>query len=102
MTRDDIIARLRAHETELRAAGVQALSVVGSFARGDDEENSDVDVVIRVADQMRRSGFEYFGHLDELNERLEAILGRAVDIITEPINSDRLRRQIEKERIVAF
>ena len=102
MTRDEIVERLRAHEPELRAAGVEKLSVIGSFARGDDEENSDVDVVIRIADEMRRSGFAYFGHLDELNQRLEAILGRAVDIIPEPIKSDRLRRQIEKERIVAF
>lgn len=102
MNRDDVIAALRAHETELRLIGVASLSLIGSMARGDDSEKSDVDVVVSVSDQIKRRGFAYFGHLDKLSQQLESILGRTVDIIVEPVQSDRLRRQIEKERIVAF
>ena len=47
MKRDDLISTLRAHEPELKAAGVASLAVFGSVARGDDREDSDVDVVVR-------------------------------------------------------
>src|SRR5882724_11387286 len=99
MKRDDVIAKLRAHEVELRAEGVASLSLIGSTARGDASETSDVDLVIRVSDQVRHRGFAYFGHLDRLGQQLGSILGQPVDIIVEPVESDRLRRQIEKERI---
>jgi uncharacterized protein len=33
MNRDEVIATLRAHEAELRAAGVERLSLFGSVAR---------------------------------------------------------------------
>jgi predicted nucleotidyltransferase len=102
MTRDDIIAALRAHEPELRAAGVLSLSLVGSFARGDDEEGSDIDVLVRLAEESTKSGFAYFGRLDELSRRLAAILGRRVDVITEPVRKDRLRSNLEKDRTLAF
>jgi predicted nucleotidyltransferase len=38
------IATLRAHEDELRRAGIRHLSVFGSVARGDAEAASDVDL----------------------------------------------------------
>jgi predicted nucleotidyltransferase len=34
MTRDEIIARLKAHETEIKAEGVVYLALFGSRARG--------------------------------------------------------------------
>jgi predicted nucleotidyltransferase len=102
MTRDEIIARLRAHEPELRAAGVLSLSLVGSFARGDDQEDSDVDVLVRLEEKPTEGGFAYFGRLDELSRRLAAILGRPVDVITEPVRKDRLRGNLEKDRTLAF
>ena len=38
---DDVIARLRAHEAELRAAGIKRLSLFGSVARGEAGPDSD-------------------------------------------------------------
>jgi predicted nucleotidyltransferase len=35
ITAEQVIATLRAHEAELRAAGIRALSLFGSVARGD-------------------------------------------------------------------
>ncbi len=39
-----VIGMLRAHEAELRAAGISRLSLFGSVARGDAEAGSDVDL----------------------------------------------------------
>jgi predicted nucleotidyltransferase len=44
MERYDTIAKLRAHETELRQLGVEHLYLFGSTARGEAREDSDVDL----------------------------------------------------------
>jgi uncharacterized protein len=102
MERDKIIARLRAHETELRAAGVRSLALFGSAARGEQHGDSDIDLVVHLTGEAANGGFAYFGRLDALSRRLEAILEQPVDVVAEPIRKDRLRRNIEKDRIIAF
>jgi hypothetical protein len=102
MKRDEIIAKLRAHEPELRAAGVRSLALFGSVARGEQRNESDIDIVVQLTAEGARGGFGYFGRLDALSRRLEAILERPVDVVTEPIRKDRLRRSIEEDRIIAF
>jgi uncharacterized protein len=103
MEREEVIAIFRAHEPELRAAGVQRLSVFGSVARGDQSEASDVDLAIRLSPEAAAGGgFAYFGRLDALTRRIRDILGRYVDVVTEPIRTERLRRAVEKEAMLAF
>lgn len=46
MTRADVIARLKAAEPALRARGVAALYLYGSYARDDAREDSDVDILV--------------------------------------------------------
>jgi predicted nucleotidyltransferase len=102
MLRDTVITRLRAHEAELREAGVVGLSLFGSVARGEERPDSDIDVVIRLSEEASRGGFAYFGRLDALAHRLQDIVGRPVDVVTEPVRKVRLRRAIEKEGARAF
>jgi predicted nucleotidyltransferase len=102
MRRDEIIATLRAHEPELRAAGVKSLALFGSTARGEQRDDSDIDVVVQLTEEAARGGFAYFGRIDALSQRLQAILQSPVDVVTEPVHKDRLRRSIEKDRVVAF
>jgi len=102
MKRDEIIARLRAHERELRAAGVTGLALFGSAARGEQRDDSDIDVVVELNNEARHEGFAYVGRLSSLTRRLSEILQRPVDVVAEPVRKDRLRREIEKDRIVAF
>jgi uncharacterized protein len=102
LKRDDILAALRAHETELRAAGVASLSLFGSAARGDERETSDVDVLVRLKPDPARNGFAYFGFMEQLAHRLEAIVQRRVDVIAEPVLKPDLRREVERDRVVAF
>jgi predicted nucleotidyltransferase len=46
MNRADVIARLKAAEPELRARGVAALYLYGSYARDEATPNSDIDVLV--------------------------------------------------------
>ena len=51
-TADRVIATLRAHEEELRQAGLRSLSLLGSVARGETEMDSEIDLcslVVRLA-----------------------------------------------------
>jgi predicted nucleotidyltransferase len=48
MTRADVIARLKAAEPELRARGVAALYLYGSYARDEAREDSDIDVLVEL------------------------------------------------------
>lgn len=102
MDKDTVIARLREHEGELRAAGVQAMSLFGSVARGEATEESDVDVVVLVDKAVFGQGLDYIGSLTRLEQRLETILGKPVDIVSEPVQKPRLARRIERDRQIAF
>lgn len=102
MNREHVIALLRAHEAELRAAGIESLALFGSVARGEATAGSDVDVIARLTPAARQGGFAYFGRLQELKARLEEILGCSVDLVPEPIQKDRLRENIAREATLAF
>ncbi|MGE0717407.1 MAG: nucleotidyltransferase family protein [Alphaproteobacteria bacterium] len=102
MDRDRAIAVLRAHEAELRAAGVSGLSIFGSVARGEADDGSDVDVLVQLQDEPGAGGFRHFERLDDLSRRLAGLLGRPVDVVAEPVAKERLRRAIGEHRAVAF
>ena len=102
MNPDQIIATLRAHKAELRTAGVQSLSLFGSVARSEATEASDVDVLVRLTPDAAQGGFAYFARLDALVRRLQDLLGCSVDVITEPVRKEALRRSIEKDAMLAF
>ena len=98
MNRDEVISKLRAHEDELKAAGIVRLSVFGSVARGDNSSSSDVDLLADF-DKGRRYTLLTMGRLET---RLADLLGASVDLsspewLTEPV-SERARR----EAVVAF
>lgn len=93
---------IKAQEDALRAEGVLGLSLFGSVARGEATEESDVDVIVRLHDDILHSGSGYFSAIERLRERLEDITGRPVDIVSEPISKPRLLKEIERDRQVAF
>ena len=93
-----LVSRIREIEGELRAVGVQSLSVFGSVARGDDRPDSDIDVSVIVD---ANSGFSLLD-LMKVKNLLADYVKRDVDIVTEPVRNSRLQENIEKDRLVAF
>jgi predicted nucleotidyltransferase len=53
---EHVIAILRAHETELRQAGIMRLSLFGSVARGEERADSDVDLAARTGGKTSSAG----------------------------------------------
>lgn len=57
MNRADIISRLRASEPALRARGVEALYLYGSYARDEARSDSDIDILVDL-DPERTAGLQ--------------------------------------------
>ena len=73
---DEIEARLRDLKPELeRRFGMRRIGVFGSVARGEEGADSDVDILVELAEPI---GWE----LLDLQDRLEEVLGRRVDLVT--------------------
>lgn len=73
--------------------GVEEIGVFGSFARGDNDENSDIDISIEINHDKAIVGFFEFARMERF---LEELLGRKVDLVTK----DSIKPYI-KERILA-
>ena len=93
-----VIATLRAHEEELRHAGIQHLSLFGSVARGDAQADSDVDLAAELDPAARID----LVRLVALERQLTEILGCPVNLVPEPVEKPRLRANIERDRVRAF
>ena len=99
MDRDDVIATLRAHEAELKAAGVVRLRLFGSVARGEHDDESDVDIA--VAFDETNGGVSLLD-LVHLENRLSDLLGGQVDLVQEKSLKARVRHNVEREAVLAF
>lgn len=95
---EQVIAILQAHEAELRAAGIDRLSLFGSVARGDAGTDSDVDLAAVFDPQARMDLFR----LVALERHIAELLGRRVDLLPEPVEKPGLRASIERDRRRAF
>ena len=97
MDRTEAIARLREHEAELKALGVQRLYLFGSTARGDARAESDVDLFF----DHERGKLSLFGLMD-VKERAAEILGRKADVMTRDSLHKTLRQRIEASALQVF
>ena len=98
ITAESVIATLRAHEAELRAAGIKRLSLFGSVARGEAGPDSDVDLAVELDPAAHVSLFD----LVSLDRRVGELLGRRAELLPEPVEKPRLRANIERDRRYVF
>lgn len=87
MDKEQVIAALRAHEAELKAAGIVRLHLHGSVVRGEAGPASDVDLAA-VFDRAKVRGI-----LAEvgLKNRLSEIIGAEADLC----NAERLKEFVQ-------
>lgn len=69
---------IEGHLAEISALGARRIGVFGSFARGEANEASDVDVFVELDDDKRT-----YDNFFALHELLERLLGRRVDLVTD-------------------
>ena len=98
MNRQHIIATLREHETELRAAGIVHLRLFGSMARNEAAGNSDIDLMADF-DKSKRLTLVKVG---SLQNRLTDMLGLNVDLSSPEWMKEPVRSQALREAVLAF
>jgi uncharacterized protein len=88
----DALNILKDHEQELESRfGIKRMGVFGSFAKGEERPDSDVDVLVEF-----KSPIDIFEFI-EVKGYLEVMLGRRVDLVTEKALKPLIRERILNE-----
>lgn len=75
--KQEVFTLLAANEPQLQRLGVKRCGLFGSFARGEQTEESDVDILVEFED-----GQKTFDNFMGLAFLLEDLFGRKVDLLT--------------------
>lgn len=90
-TLQEINKILTEHKDEIRKKyGVLILGIFGSYARGEENKASDVDILIEIEKPI---GLKFF----ELWDELEKLLGCEVDLVRAKLLREEIRNNILKE-----
>jgi predicted nucleotidyltransferase len=91
----DVLRIIRGIQSELADRfTVQRIGVFGSFAKGDEGPESDVDIIVELAEPT-------FDHYMDLKFRLEEVLKRPVDLVMADTVKPRIKPIIEREIVYA-
>ena len=91
----DIEEILRNYKPILREKyKVKEIGVFGSYARGEQTETSDIDILVHLYEPV---GWEFL----DLKEFLESILNNNIDLVTNNALKSRIRDKILKEVVYA-
>jgi len=93
MKRNTILKTLSQDHVTLEGHGVKSLSLFGSFARDENKEASDIDLLVSFSKPIGLFAFL------KLKDHLEGILRQRVDLVTEKALHPRLRNNILKDKI---
>ena len=73
--------------------GIEKLGIFGSFARGEETPESDIDIVI----SLKKPSFFLYG---EISRQLQDVFGREIDLVSAKAHlTEEFKLQIEKEAI---
>jgi len=93
----DVVRTLREHKPVVRQKfGVKRIGIFGSFVRGEEREDSDLDVLV-----VFEEGQKTFDNYMDLKFYLEDLFGREVDLVTEKALKRQLKDIIMKEVVYA-
>ena len=98
MDKERILAILRDHAAELKAAGMVHVRLFGSVARGEANPQSDVDVMVDFDKTKPITLITVAG----LERRLAEMLGARVDLCSEEWMRKPVSKRALQEAIVAF
>jgi len=99
MDRNEVVAKLKAVEPQLRAPGVGALYLFGSYARDEARRDSDVDVFVDPGTRDFYSLNHFVGAYEVIRQ---AVPGREIGYGTRDGLSKYVRPAVEDEAVRIF
>ena len=76
---------------------VQNAWLFGSFSRGEETKDSDVDIMVSL-DKSKPIGLKFFGMWSDLEE----LLGRKVDLVSEGTLLPFAQESVERDKILVY
>ena len=80
--RQDILDKIRSIKEKYEPEGFVILGVFGSYARGDEKSQSDIDILYRINDiaLTKYPGWAFFSLYERVKSDLQTILNTKVDL----------------------
>ncbi len=96
-----LLHKLKEKKRLLLDDGFEIIGVFGSYARGDETDESDIDILydIKPIFMQKYRGFEAFVKLNEIRKELKEALNKEVDIATIDNNSETFKKYALKDII---
>ena len=98
LTSEEILRKIEENIDEIKRFGVKRIGLFGSYVRGEQRAESDVDILVEF-----EKGKATFDNFLDLAEYLEKLLGKKIDLLTkEGVRSIRIghiRKEIEENVI---
>ncbi len=95
LTSGEVLRKIKENRDKIKRFGVKRIGLFGSYARGEQRAESDVDIVVES-----EKGKATFDNFLNLAEYLEKHLGKKVDLLTKEgvrsIRIEHIRKEIEK------
>jgi len=94
-----LLDKLKEKKRLLLKDGFEIIGVFGSYARGDETKESDIDLLydIKPVFMQKYEGFQAFAKLNEIREELKIFLKRDIDIATIDNNSKTFKKYALKD-----
>lgn len=93
-TKEHILSLIQEHQSQIRHWGVRRLGLFGSFVRGQQRGDSDIDVLVEF-----ESDYKTFDNFIHVAFFLEELFGRRVELVTpealSPYLSPHILREVE-------
>lgn len=79
---------------------IRSLAVFGSYARGEETAESDIDLLVELKPVGERPslGLQWFG----LEQELSQLLGRTVELVSENSLSPYIRPYVVNEKVILY
>ncbi len=95
MKREELINKIRLY---VDGKPIDKVWVFGSFARGDESFDSDIDLLVKFDHSFKIDLFDYIG----MRQDLEDLTGRQVDLVEEGQELPRIKPVIEQEKQLIY
>jgi len=83
MDKNTLLATLKTLQPRYKQEGILLLGIFGSYARGEENATSDIDILIETTPKFLQThvGFKAFVKLDAIKAELEEVFKKKVDLV---------------------
>ena len=103
MNRNEVLQKLSTLKPLLREDGIVLLGIFGSYARNEQSDESDIDILYTLKNPRqfakKHGGFGAFSKLREIKEDLTKVLGKEIDFVEKSSLSRTGRKYILEELV---